>query len=248
MDISLDKYSWADKLKAWSVHIFTASGLLAGFMAILAIQAHDWREAMLWLVVCQLVDGIDGTFARLFKVKEVLPFMDGKSIDYVIDFATYAIIPAYFIYQVELVSGHWNLACTFIILLVSAIYYGKDGMVSDDMCFVGFPVMWNLVAFYLVFVFHLPEWGNAVTILFFAILHFVPVKFPYPSRSLRGRKLLLVVAGIGIVAGLWLIWIYPEENEVLRWITIIGIAFYGLISLRETFFPLAKEAIPDRSP
>ena len=237
MDISQHKFGWGDKIKAWSVHIFTASGLLAGFMAILAIQAHDWRGAMLWLVVCQIVDGVDGTFARLFKVKEVLPFMDGQSIDYVIDFATYAIIPAYFIYEMGLVTGPWNLICTFVILLVSAIYYGKDGMVSEDMCFVGFPVMWNLVVFYLVFIFHLPEWGNAVTILFFAILHFVPIKFPYPSRSLRWRKPLLIVAGAGIVAGVLIIWNYPEEKKILQGMTVVGIAFYGMVSLRETFFP-----------
>ena len=49
-----------EKSLAWSVHIFTASGLLAGFMAILAVQAHNWRAAMFWLLACLVIDGIDG--------------------------------------------------------------------------------------------------------------------------------------------------------------------------------------------
>jgi len=103
------QYNTLDKALAWSVHLFTASGLLAGFMAILAINVKDWRAAMFWLIVALIIDGVDGTFARMFKVTEVLPNMSGKTIDYVIDFATYAIIPAYFFYMAELVSPTWNL-------------------------------------------------------------------------------------------------------------------------------------------
>jgi len=48
-----------EKSLAWSVHIFTASGLLAGFMAILAINEHDWRSTMFWLLACLIIDGIE---------------------------------------------------------------------------------------------------------------------------------------------------------------------------------------------
>ncbi|MEO1749134.1 MAG: hypothetical protein AAFR27_11065, partial [Pseudomonadota bacterium] len=75
---------------------------------------------------------------RWFNVKEVLPYMDGKTIDYVIDFATYAIIPAYLFYEAQLAPPSVLLLSTFTILMVSAIYYGKEGMVSEDMQFVGF--------------------------------------------------------------------------------------------------------------
>jgi len=135
------KYSLLQKALAWSVHLFTASGICAAFMAILAIADHAWVTAFWWLILCLFIDAIDGTFARLFKAKEVLPQMDGTNIDYVIDFATYAIIPAYFFYEANLVPEDYNLVLTFLILLVSAIYYGKKGMVSDDNYFIGFPVV-----------------------------------------------------------------------------------------------------------
>ena len=84
-----------NKTLAWAVHLFTASGLLAGFMALLAMHDHDVRQAMFWLILAFVIDGIDGTFARMAHVTEVLPNMDGKTIDYVVDFFNFAIVPAY---------------------------------------------------------------------------------------------------------------------------------------------------------
>ena len=111
--------------------------------------------------------------------------MAGKTMDYVIDFATYAIIPAYLIYAAKLhgtylVPEHLRMTTAIIILLVSTLYYGKEGMVSNDLYFVGFPVMWNLVAYYLFFIFDASPMINFGLIIFFAILHFVPIKFPDP--------------------------------------------------------------------
>ena len=228
------------RLRAWFVHLFTASGLLTGFMAILAIQAHEWRAAILWMIGSLVIDSVDGTLARRFRVREVLPFMNGQNIDYVIDFATYAIIPAYFFYEFGLVEGPWNLGSTFVILLVSAIYYGKEGMVSDDMFFIGFPVLWNVVVFYLVFVFDLPSWGNAVVILVFACLHFIPIKYPYPSRNIRWRKLLLFMTCVSILAGFGLVWGYPNGHWILKWTTIAGLIFYFVFAIMESYFPIAS--------
>lgn len=223
------------KVLAWSVHLFTASGLLAGFMAILAINKADYRETMFWLLVALVIDGIDGTFARLFKVKEVLPNVQGKNIDYVIDFATYAIIPAYMMYQVQLVPEGWNLSATFLILMVSAIYYGIDGMVSEDDYFVGFPVMWNMVAFLLVFVVQFSPVGNLLAILFFAVLHFVPLKFAYPSH--RSRYFWPTIAASVVFLGglLLIVWIYPERNAWLTGAVVASIIYFGVHSLLVTF-------------
>ena len=239
LDINTNKemkaYSPLEKILAWSVHLFTASGLVAGFMAILAINESQWREAMLWLLVCLVIDGVDGTFARLFKVKEVLPHMDGKTIDYVIDFATYAIIPAYFFHQAELVNEDWALPCTAIILLVSAIYYGKDGMVSNDMYFVGFPVLWNMVVFFMFFVFNFSSTGNVILIITFAILHFVPIKFVYPSQGQRFKKLTIFNTVIFIAASVATLYIYPKKNFWLSSSVIATGVYYGLMAIYNTW-------------
>jgi len=230
------QYDLIDKALAWSVHLFTASGLLAGFMAILAINASDWRGAMFWLLIALVIDGIDGTFARKFKVTEVLPNMSGKTIDYVIDFATYAIIPAYFFYMAELVMPGWNLPLTFLILLVSAIYYGKEGMVSDDYYFIGFPVLWNMVVFYLIFVLSMPLWANAAIIIIIAILHFLPIKFAYPSQASRLKTLTIIISAIILIAMPMIVWYYPNVPDWLKWIAIGNLAYFGGLALFDTFF------------
>ncbi|MCP3929567.1 MAG: phosphatidylcholine/phosphatidylserine synthase [Bacteroidetes bacterium] len=228
-------FSLQQKFLAWSVHVFTSLGIVAGFMAILAINESDWKEAMIWLMVCQFIDGVDGTFARLFKVKEVLPYMDGTLIDNVIDFATYAIIPAYFFYSAGLVEESWQFPLTALILVVSAVYYGKEGMISEDKYFIGFPVMWNMVVFYLVFVFAFPFWANALAILFFSIMHFIPIKFAYPSRMSRFKYLTIGITLIYLLVMVLILYYFPERQ---LWLTILAIAvalYFGAQAVWETW-------------
>lgn len=237
-------YKTSDKILAWSVHIFTASGILAGFMAILAINAKNWRVAMAWLFIALVIDGVDGTFARKFKTAEVLPNFSGKTVDNIIDFATYAIIPAYFFHAAELVDPTWNLPLTFLILIVSVIYYGIEGMISDDYYFIGFPVMWNMVVFFLVFVFSLNSLGNAAVIVIFSILHFVPIKFAYPSRATRFKTLTLLFTAIMLLTMPVIVWFYPNVPAWLKLIATGSLVYFGLLAIVDTFGLFIKQNRP----
>lgn len=231
----MKEFQASQRFAAWAVHVFTSTGIVSGFMAILAIERGAWQEAMLWMVACQLIDGIDGTLARYFRVKEVLPFMDGTTIDQVIDFATYALIPAFFLYHASLVPDSLRLACAAVMLLAAALYYGKDGMISADFHFVGFPVMWNVVVFFLFFVVHLaPEW-NAALIFFFAVLHFVPLRYPYPSRMTSHQAPTLVLTTVAILASVYLVWIYPAWNAKVAALPVAGLGWYAYLTLRSSF-------------
>ena len=190
---------------------------------------------MAWLIVCQFIDGVDGALARKFKVRDILPNMNGKTMDYIIDFATYAIIPAYFFYMAELVNPAWNLPLTFLILMVSAIYYGREGMVSDDYYFIGFPVMWNMVVFYLVFVFSLSTIGNAAIIVIFSILHFVPIKFAYPSRATRLKTTTIIFTALIMLVMPLVVWFYPNVPAWLKWVAIVNLTYFGLLAAFDTF-------------
>ena len=199
-------YSFTQKALAMAVHVFTASGIVCGFYALVAIAGNHFMEAMYLLIACQIIDGIDGTFARLWRVKEVLPWMNGSTIDYVVDFCTYAVIPIFLIYQADLMPSMLltHIACVCM-LLVSAIYYGKDGMVSEDNYFVGFPVLWNLAAFWLYFV-NGPElaWYNFSLVIILSVLHFVPLKFSYPSRRNRFFYVDLLATATLLVSSAWI--------------------------------------------
>ena len=224
------------RLAAWSVHVFTASGLLAAFMGLLAVAEGEFRLAMLWILLALVIDGVDGTFARMARVQEVLPHVSGKTIDYVIDFFTYAILPAYLFYEAfELV--YWaRLACCFAMLLSAAIYYGMDGMVSaDGQHFVGFPVLWNMVVYVLVFVVpELPGWALVTAVVSFAVLHFVPVLFAYPSRGGRWWGLTLGATVGFIISAVMNVYYYPEPSPLWRGVCLITTAYYAVLASVDT--------------
>ena len=200
-------------------------------MAILAINSENWRLAMLWLLIALFIDGVDGTFARLVKVNEVLPEINGKYIDYVVDFLNYAIVPAYFFYFSGMVSGDMNLICVIVILLVSAVYYGRSSMVTEDMYFIGFPVLWNFVIFFMFFIFEAGQVINIILIFFFAILHFSPIKFAYPSRKTRFQKLDLFFAALMFVGIGLSVYLFPAIPGYLRIIISIVATYFMVMSV-----------------
>lgn len=235
------------KALAWATHAFTASGMVAGFFAIVFIADHQFIEAWYCLISALVIDGVDGTLARLFKVREVLPKVNGKLMDYVVDFANYAIIPGYFIYEAgKMVDGKWQYllpeeyrgAAIALLLIVSVLYYGREEMVSSDMYFKGFPVMWNGVAFYLFFVFDWTPEVNFAWIVFLSIAHFLPLKFIYPSRSTKFRipNLVATVVILGSNLGLLAALALGSPQEWLRVASIASMVYFWGISLYHTFF------------
>lgn len=226
-------FSIAQRLAAWSVHLFTASGIVFAFLALLAVENGNWVELFYWLLLCLFIDGIDGTFARIFRVKEVLPNVNGTNIDFVIDFITYAFIPAYFFYNAVEVPEGWSLPLTFLILMVSAVYYGIEGMVSDDKFFVGFPVMWNVAMFYIYFVFQGNEMTTAIIVIALSILHFLPIKFVYPSQASRFFWPTLLFTIMIFVSMIGILWLWPNPG-IFYWMAWIPIIYYGIMAFYNT--------------
>lgn len=224
------------RIKAWTVHFYTSCGGVCAFFALLAINRAEWDQSMAWLLVCLFIDGSDGFFARRWNVRKVLPFMDGEQIDHVIDFVTYAFIPTYFIYASNLVPPSLALATSTYVLLISAFYYGKKGMVSDQNHFNGFPVLWNLVVFYLFFVFEFGPWFNLGLIIVFGILHFLPIKVSYPSHNLKRSKLPFVLSFIMIAVLLTILYIYPVRHPILTWTAIGAFGYFIYLSIKYTWF------------
>ena len=246
------KYSFGQKAAAWAVHAFTASGIVAGFWAIVSAAEGNFSMAFAMLILTVIIDGVDGTFARMCSVTEVLPNVSGKTMDYVIDFATYAIIPAFIIYQADLIPADLRIWAAAIILIVSTLYYGKEGMVSNDMYFVGFPVMWNLVAFYLFYVTNLPPMGNFILVIIFAVLHFVPIKYLYPSRSKKFMKMNILASVVLLGSNFALLLLVgddrtttdmPMETMLARAFSIGSLLYFGALSVYHTWFDADTKGI-----
>lgn len=216
------------------MHLLTGSGILAAFMALVCVSTESWSNAYIWLAVCLIIDGVDGTLAVKWNIKEILPEIDGKAIDFVVDFITYAFIPAFFFYQAEMVSGIWMIPMIITILMSSVFYYGKIDMVVEEQYFLGFPVLWNIVIFYLYFIFDNHEVLNIVCVFLFGILHFLPVKFAYPSKSKTHYTYHIGMGFLGILAALWIL---SSPNTLLipaKIMTILVAAYFLFFAAYDT--------------
>lgn len=214
-------------ISAWLVHLLTASGVVFGFLACLAIINQQWVNAMLWLLTAVVIDGIDGTLARKLKIKEVLPNVDGKMLDYVIDFVNFVFVPTLFIYCAVNLHETLKLLLVSFILIASSYHYSNLKAVENNQFFVGFPAVWNIVAFYL-FVLDLSQSWNALVIVTITILHFIPIKFLYLSRFFITTYFAapFVLAWVGSM--LIIILSYPDIE--FAWVVIsLSMAFFFIL-------------------
>ena len=172
------------KTLAWGVHLFTASGAAWGLLALIAIQDHQWQQAMLWMVIAIFVDGFDGWLARWANVKTYAQGVDGALLDNIIDYFNYVIVPGLFLYEAELLPQTFALAGIILIALTSAFQFTQTDAKTSDHYFKGFPSYWNVMALYM-FVLGTSPWLNFLIVVALNILVFVPVKYVYPSRTTR---------------------------------------------------------------
>jgi phosphatidylcholine synthase len=188
---------WAAAL----VHVFTALGAVCALLATEAVVAGAWEAAFGWLGVAAAIDGIDGTFARRLKVKEHLPRFSGDRLDLIVDYLTYVFVPALALMHAGYLRGPAGIGLAALILLASLFHFSDMESKAADHSFVGFPAVWNLVAFY-VFAFDLPQTATAVLVLACCAFTFVPLKWVHPMRTARLRRVTIAATTVWIVAAI----------------------------------------------
>jgi phosphatidylcholine synthase len=181
---------------AFGVHALTASGGVVGVAALLEAAEGDLRASALWMLLALTIDAVDGTLARMARVHEVLPGIDGRRLDDIVDYLNYVVVPAVFLVQAGSVV-HWTLAAAPV--LSSAYGFAQSDAKTDDHFFVGFPSYWNVVAIYLWCFAVDPRVGSALVLLLAAAV-FVPVRYLYPSRMSRLWWTTNVGAALWVVA------------------------------------------------
>lgn len=189
------------KLKAYGVHILTATGAVFAMLALLSATQGAWDTMYLWLLVAFLVDGIDGPLARKYDVKTNAARFDGALLDLIIDYLTYVFIPAYALFASGLVDNWMSWAVLIIITFASALYFCDDNMKTEDYSFSGFPGCWNMLVL-VFFAVAPPSWVILVAVIFFAVAMFLPLRFIHPTRTKRWRWLSLPIALIWCLAAM----------------------------------------------
>lgn len=223
------------KTLAWSVHLFTATGAIWGFLTLLAIFEENWRAAIIWIIIAMFVDGFDGMLARWFHVKEYAKGVDGGLMDNIIDYLNYVVVAAFILIKApNLMPPGLEMIAAFSILLTSAYQFSQVDAKTDEQSFFfkGFPSVWNFLVLYMMLL-GLNPWFNFALLVICNILVFVPVKYVYPSRNTRLRRLTLVLTYLYGAIGVWGLMQYPSVPQWIVWISLVYVAYYVLLS----FFP-----------
>lgn len=187
------------RLAAALVHTFTALGAVCALLAMLAVAGQAWELCFLWLGIALIIDGIDGYFARLVGVKKELPRFSGETLDLVVDYVTYVFVPALALLMSGILPGAVGVALAGAIVLSSLFHFADTGSKSEDLAFVGFPAIWNIVAFYL-FAFDAGPEAAAVVVVVCVVLTFVPIKCVHPLRVVHLRWVTVAVTVIWSIA------------------------------------------------
>jgi phosphatidylcholine synthase len=183
------------RIRAFTVHVFTATGAALTLLALILATGGHWAGMFFCLGMALVVDGLDGPIARTFEVEKLLPRWSGETLDLVVDFTSYVFVPAFAIAASGLLPQVLAIPVGIVVVITGALYFADRKMKTDDNYFRGFPAVWNLVAFYL-YLLEPPEWAAAISIVILAGLSFAPIKFLHPLRVQRWRavNIALLVA------------------------------------------------------
>ena len=219
-------------LAAWAVHAYTTTGVV---LALLMVHLSYEGEvtAVLWLfLVAMIVDGTDGFLARHFRVKEVVPRIDGALLDNIVDYLTYAFAPMALLWASGRLPDGAAGAVVAVVPLVAASYqFCRADAKTDDHFFLGFPSYWNIVAFYVI-VLDLAPTATSVLLMVLAVLSFVPIKYVYPSRTatLWGLNMTLATAWLAVYAAITAL--LPDPPIAL----VVGSLVYPAVYLAESLW------------
>jgi phosphatidylcholine synthase len=206
------------RVRGYLVHVLTASGIIFAFLAMAELLTAAPQPAWVfgWLLAAVVVDAADGTLARRWEVKRTAPGIDGRTIDDLLDYLTFAFIPLMLVYRMGWVptAGIWPLV--FIALPMGASLLGFANVRAKEEAggfFLGFPSYWNIAAFYAgLLMGYWGPWGNAVMLLVLAILTVTPVRFVYPTIAPPPYRWPVLIGCIvwGIALLMMLPW-YPDD-------------------------------------
>ncbi len=230
------------RARAYAVHLLTASGVVAAFLAVAELfdDAPDERVVFAWLVVAVVIDAVDGPLARAWDVKRFAPDIDGRTIDDIVDYLTFTFVPLLLVWRMgwvpfapDLPGAAWIVPALLASLLGFANVGAKDEAAGY---FRGFPSYWNIAAFYAGLSFHglgeTGQWLNGIVLLALAAATVSPLRFFYPNLAPRPWKLPVMLgaaAWLAVLLGMLLV--YRRVPGWVVGVSLIYPAFYATLSI-----------------
>lgn len=201
------------KRAGYALHVMTASGAVAGLLALQAVIDNNIRGALIWLVICQVLDGLDGPIARKIDVVIHAPRVDGYVLDLIVDYLTCVVVPVALLVRLEILPPEFQTLIAGLILLMSALWFARTDIETEDHWFNGFPAVWNLaVPTYLVL--DLSKNTVAIVTLILCFSQLTMIKFPHIVRVKVFRFITLPFGVLYIANLFYLSWSYSNETGI----------------------------------
>ena len=179
--------NFKNKIPAFLVHLFTGSGIIFSFLALVSVIEGYKLQTFIFLGIALIIDIVDGTLARKYKTEIFFPNIDGKTLDTIIDYINYIFIPCIMLYQFSYLPENSTLIIPIIVLCISLYSYINTKLIDSSFSYIGFPSIWNVVILYLE-ILNFDQIINLLIILFFIFMKFIPFKVFHPMRFIRFKK------------------------------------------------------------
>lgn len=233
----------ASKRAGYVLHVLTASGAAAGLVALQAVFNSQWRQALLWLIVCQVLDGLDGPIARKIDVTIYAPRIDGHILDLVVDYLTCVVVPVALLARLELLPLHSEVWVAGAIFISSALWFARIDQETEDHWFNGFPAVWNLVVPSFLILNASPQTVMIFSILL-CLLQLTTVKIPHLVRVEMMRKITLPFTIIYLINLTYLSWMFSNKlgsnPNGIEIVILLGFpAYIAGLSIYRTWFKRA---------
>jgi len=222
------------------LHVMTASGATAGLIALQAIFDSRWRDALLWLIFCQVLDGLDGPIARKLDVTIHAGRIDGHVLDLVVDYVTCVVVPIALLARLELLPHNYETWVAGGILLTSALWFARTDQETHDHWFNGFPAAWNIVVPTFL-ILDLSAKEVLIVSVVLAVIQLSNVKLPHLVRVIDFRRITLPLTVIYLVNLTLLSWNYSDQNgsnpNLIQEVILLGFPGYlAILSIWRTWF------------
>jgi phosphatidylcholine synthase len=223
------------RLRAFSVHVLTASGVAFDFaaVALLCAPLPDPRLVFLLLMAPVVIDAVDGPLARRWSVERWAARIQGRTLDDIVDYLTFTFVPLLLVWRMGWLP--WPAAAYVVAACMTSLFgfANADAKQEEQGFFLGFPSYWNVFAFYAGL--WATRYGPALVAagcLALCALTVLPVRFLYPNRAPRPWRTPLLIG-----AFLWLALLaamlpsYPHTGGWTVLASLLYPAFYVGLSL-----------------
>lgn len=231
---SVQTLAFRKRAAAYAVHGLTASGIVPAAFAVMEVASPscDPRVVFLWLLLTTLIDAIDGPLARRFHVKHYAANIDGRTIDDLLDYLTFAFIPLLLIWRMAwLPSG---LGWTVVFAMGASLFGFAHIKAKDEVngLFRGFPSYWNAFALYAgIFSVMIDPWLTAIALWILTVLTVAPVWVIYPNLApQKWRSSVMIGAGLWTIVILAMLWYFPRPPIWLLVVSLVYPVFYVVLS------------------